>query len=105
MTQTAATIAKQIGHKALYMIGAKTKKMLAFDDGLIMSVGRNSKRINRVKITLNAMDTYDVEYWYLAYSLKKMEDKSKLITQEAGIYADGLLDSIERNTGLRTSLY
>jgi len=100
----AKTIAQQIGHSALYMIGAKSKPMYATDNGLTISVGRNNKRINKIKIILNSMDTYDVEYWYRAFSMKTFEDKSKLIAKDAGVYADGLLGSIERNTGLATSL-
>ena len=68
--EIALTIAKQIGHRALYMIGAKNRPMYAIKNGLMMSVGRNSKRINRIKITLNSMDTYDIEYWYNAINHK-----------------------------------
>lgn len=102
--QVAITIAKQIGHGALYMIGAKKKPMYAMDNGLVLSVGRNSKRVNKIKVFLNSMDTYDVEYWYNAICKKTWEDKSKLIAKDEGVYADGLKESIERNTGLYTSL-
>jgi len=107
--QIAITILKQIGGKVLFMIGArKPKSMIALDNGVIFKVGKNSKRINKIKITLNSMDTYDVEYWHSVKSFKvykqEFEDKSKLISSESGIYNDGLRDSIERNTGLYTSL-
>ena len=102
--EIATTIVQQIGHSALYMIGAKSKPMYAIDNGLVMSIGRNSKRINKIKIMLNNMDTYDIEYWYNAISKKTWEDKSKLIAKEEGIYSDGLRESIERNTGLYTNL-
>ena len=102
--QIATTILKQIGHSALYMIGAKGKPMIALENGVIFKVGRNSKRVNKIKITLNSMDTYDIEFWYNAFSLKKHEDKSKLISSEDGIYCDMLQDSIVRNTGLNVSL-
>jgi len=101
---TATTILQQIGGKALYMIGAKGKPMIALENGVIFKVGRNSKRVNKIKILLNAMDTYDIEYWYNAFSLKTYTDKSKLISEDKGIYFDGLRGSIERNTGLYTSL-
>lgn len=92
----AQTIANQIGNGALYMIGAKN--LLAHDDGLSFRVGRNSKSVNYVKITLNSMDTYDVEYGYIRgmnYTVRN---------NESGLYFDMLRDSIERNTGLYTSL-
>ena len=100
----ANTIAKQIGHGALFMIGAKKKPMYALESGLVMSVSRNPKRINKIKIKLNSMDTYDIEYWYNAICRKTWEDKSKLISSENGIYSDGLRSSIEQNTGLFTKL-
>ena len=102
--QIAVTILQQIGGKALYMIGARKKKMAVIKNGVVFKIGRNSKRINKVKITLNSMDTYDIEYWYSAFSMKTLEDKSKLISSDKGIYCDGLKQSIEGNTGMYTNL-
>ena len=95
-------ITKQIGNKALFMIGARN--MYQTPNGINFGVGRNSKRINRVSITLNALDTYDIEYWYNAFSKKTGMHKSKLVSKDSGIYNDGLRESIERNTGMYTSL-
>ncbi len=94
--QIANTIKNQIGTKALYMIGAKN--LLGLESGLSFKIGRNSKRVNYVKIILNGLDLYNIEYGWV--TVKKYTVKST----EENIYFDGLHGSIERNTGLYTSL-
>ena len=89
-------IADQIGNKTFFMLGAKN--LLAIEQGLSFRI-RGSKAVNYVKIVLNAMDTYDIEYgkvWGSNYKVKATEE---------GIYCDMLHDSIERNTGLYTKLF
>lgn len=95
-TTIATTIKNQIGAKACYMIGAKY--FIALENGLRFEIGKNSEKIKKVEITLNAMDTYDIKFW------GKRASDWMIISQEDGIYADGLKNSIERNTGLYTSL-
>jgi len=92
----AKEIANQIGNKALYMIGAK--QLVAGENFLMFKIGRNAKGVNKVKITLNSMDTYDVEF------LSVRGVNCKLKSEERGIYNDMLRGAIERNTGLYTSL-
>jgi hypothetical protein len=94
--QIAETIRTQIGHKALYMIGAKN--LLGHDDALSFKIGRNSKSVNYIKITLTAMDLYDIKYSYVT------KNGEKIRNEEKGLYADMMHDSIERNTGMYTSL-
>ena len=94
--QIAQTIAQQIGNRALYMIGAKN--LVAHDDGLAFRVGRNSKSVNYVKVTLTSADLYDIEFGYIRGTSYKVRNT------ESGLYFDMLHDSIERNTGLYTSL-
>ena len=92
---TASIIKNQIGGKALFMIGAKN--LLDHGNALSFRV-RGSKAVNYVKITLTPSDLYDVEYgkvWGANYKVKATEE---------GIYCDMLHASIERNTGLYTSL-
>lgn len=94
--QIAQTIASQIGNRAFQMIGAKN--LIAHEDGLSFRIGRNSKSVNYVKVTLTPEDLYDIEYGRihgLKYTVK---------ASEQGVYCDMLHDSIERNTGLYTSL-
>lgn len=80
------------------MTGAKN--LLVSDNSLSFAVsGRMTKgRINRVKITLNAMDEYDVLFsrvWNL---------KCKTILEGRGIQVENLVEYFENNTGLATHL-
>ena len=92
----ANTIRNQIGGGALFMIGAKN--LIDHGDALSFRIGRNSKSVNYVKITLNASDTYDIEYGYIRGTSYKVR------STDEGMYNDMLRGSIERNTGLYTSL-
>ena len=94
--QVAQTIASQIGHRALYMIGAKN--MCAGDDRLVMKIGRNVKGWNYLRIVLNGLDLYDMTFQRIR-SCKIAEE----ITVN-NIYCDQLCDVIENHTGLYTSL-
>ena len=91
----AQTIADQIGGKALYMLGAKN--LIDHGDALSLRV-RGSRTVNYIKVTLTPADLYDVEFG------KVHGTSYKVKATEEGIYADMLHDSIERNTGLYTSL-
>ena len=94
--QIANTIKDQIGTKALFMIGAKD--LMGFENGFSFKVGKNSKKVNHVKITLNGKDLYDAEYGWIygcKYTVRSTEND---------LYDDMLRGSIERNTGLYTSL-
>ena len=52
-------------------------------------------KIKYVKITLNQMDTYDIEF---------LKMKGELVNKEENIYASDLQSSFTRNTGLDTHL-
>lgn len=91
----AKTIAEQIGNRAFMMIGGKN--LCDHGDALSFKIGRNSKSVNYVKVTLNSMDTYDVVYsWVTKNGIKER-------SRDEGMYFDMLRDSIERNTGMYTS--
>jgi hypothetical protein len=99
MTQNAqipTTIAQQIGNRAFYMLGAKN--LAGSENSLLFAVGRNSKGVNRIKVTLNAMDTYDVT----GYSVRgiTITEKARL----TNIYNDQLHGALETITGMYTSL-
>jgi hypothetical protein len=92
----AQTIRDQIGSGALFMIGAKN--LLDHGDALSFRIGRNSKSVNYIKVTLTPADLYDIEYGYIRGTSYKVRETDE------GMYFDMLRDSIERNTGLYTSL-
>lgn len=91
-------IYKQIGRKAFLMLGAKNIVSHSKENALSFRI-RGSNKVNYIKITLNSMDTYDVEYG------KIRGDKYHVVAEDKGIYDDMLLKSIENNTGLYTKLF
>jgi len=92
----AQTIAQQLGHKALFMIGAKN--LVAGKDYLQMRLGRNAGSWNALKIALNGLDLYDMTF----YKIRKLTvTKEKTVDN---IYCDQLHDIIESETGMATSL-
>ena len=94
--EVAKEITNQIGRKALFMIGAKN---YAYDNNMIVfKIMRNSMKVSHIRITLNVMDLYDVEF------LNCRAGNVKTISEENGIYDNMLKGAIERNTGLFTNL-
>jgi len=96
--QTAETILSQLGgHKFRVMTGAKNTAFDA-DGSLSFRLPRAENGINYVKITLNGLDLYDVEF-------RRVHGRTNTLkAEEHGIYADMLRGLFERVTGLRTSL-
>ena len=93
----AKTILQQLGgNKFIAMTGAKN---LGFtNNGLQMKIGRNSKVITHVIISLKSTDTYDVEF------IKMRGVNRKVVKKLKGVYADQLGKIFTKFTGLRTRL-
>ena len=95
----AGEILRQLGgNRFITMTGAKhfvadDKKKL-----IIFKIGRNSKGVNYIKITLTSMDTYDMEF--IMMRAGKMTTKSKA----TGVYNDQLQETFTEHTGLYTRL-
>ena len=94
---TAQTILDQLGGNS-FSIMTGSKMFMSIDNGLQFSIGRNSLKCNKVRITLNINDLYDVSY----YSTRGASVKVK--REVTDIYAETLRQEIETATGLRTSL-
>jgi hypothetical protein len=107
MTQTtqeydsfyAGEILRQLGgNRFIAMTGAKnfarddTKQMIVF------RIERNAAGINYVRITLNSMDLYDMEF----ISMRKFEMKIK--SHAEGLYSDSLESTFTEHTGMYTRL-
>ena len=93
----AAEVIKQLGGgRFIAMTGAKN--FVVGPKGAGFKIGRNSKGVNHVRINLNSMDTYDVEF------ISIRGDKMTVKSEVKGVYADMLRDVFEQHTGLRTSL-
>ena len=100
--QIAETILSQLGgHKFKVMTGAKH---LAFDEdgSLSFKLPRAKDGINYVKITLNGLDLYDMEFRRV--TLRKGEIRNVLKAAHSNVYGDMIRGLFETSTGLRTSL-
>ena len=95
----AETILKTLGgNKFRMMTGAKN--LAGDENSLSMRIGRNSSNSNYLKITLNSMDLYDMEFC----KLTRMGEK-KSVTEYNNIYNDMLTDTFTSHTGMYTSLF
>ena len=95
----AETILKQLGgNKFRMMTGAKN--LAGDENSLSMRIGRNSSNSNYLKITLNMMDLYDMEFC----KLTKMGEK-KSVTEYNNVYNDMMTDQFTAHTGMYTSLF
>ncbi len=89
------TIYQQIGHRTFFMLGMKNG--LDLGNGLSFRI-RGSKAVNYIKITLNALDLYDMEFgkvWGHNYKIK---------AEHKNVYADMMHKLIRQETGLATNL-
>ena len=95
--QVAKTILQQLGgNKFIAMTGAKN--FGSSKNSLQFKIGKNSKSISHVIITLKSSDLYDVEFIRMRGTSRKVVKKVK------GIYADMLRKIFTKYTGMRTSL-
>jgi len=104
--QIANTIKEQVGSRALFMLGAKygvssTGRGGTELGGISFRIGRNAKGVTHVKISLDATDTYKVDF--IKQKRAPSHEVVFLATVE-DVYVDNLHAVIEDGTGLRTSL-
>lgn len=95
--QVAETIKTQLGGRALYMLGAD---QLVGDANSLMFSIKGCRTINKVRVQLDASDTYTVQFWKIGRGALSC----KLVAEVADVYEDSLHTTIERHTGLYTSL-
>lgn len=100
--QVAQTILQQLGGKRFtVMTGAKSFGFSTNEQGnprLSFKIGYNSKKITHVRITLNDLDLYEVEYisWRGA--------NGKVVSRDTNVYAEDLQRLFTEATGLDTHL-
>lgn len=104
MSTIAETILNQLGgNKFTLMTGAR--QFVGGDDHLMFSLPRGfaSNKINKVVITLNASDTYDIGFFQYISSGKRAGE-CNVIRQEMRIYGDMLCKIFTEVTGLDTRI-
>ena len=95
----ANTLLQQLGGgKFIAMTGAKNLMVDQKEKSLHMRIGKNSKGINHVKITLMPDDTYKMDFG----RIRKLD--YKVVRSVTGVYAEALRDVFTEVTGLYTSL-
>ena len=96
----AGTIMDQLGNGNgrgfWHMIGGKD--IVAIDNGVQFGFPKAEQGINKVVITLNGHDTYDLKFWRIT------NRSCKEIVGVGDIYNDQLGDIFENITGLATHL-
>jgi hypothetical protein len=95
--EIATTILKQLGgNKFKVMTGAKN---FAYgDSNLTFKIGRNSGKCNHVRVTLNSMDTYKMEF------ISVRGTTIKTVKEFNNVYCDQLQEIFTEVTGMYTSL-
>lgn len=101
--EIAETIRQQIGGRALFMLGAKD--LTAADGYLQFKVGRNSKSVTHIRVTLDrASDTYTVTAYRARRKKGEVVPEIKVLETCDQVYADSLHSVLESLTGMYTSL-
>ncbi len=96
--EQATEIFSQIGHKALVMMGARDKTFSTENGFIQFKIGRNAGKVSHIKISLNGLDLYNIEF------LNIRAGKVKTVNEFEGLYNDQLHGIIEEQTGMYLSL-
>lgn len=93
--KVAQTILTQLGgNRFIAMTGSK--QFIAGENFLRMRLSRNKSGANMLKISLNSLDTYDLEF------LKVAKNDFKTVKTVRGVYNDMLQDIFTSETGFYT---
>ena len=95
--KVAQTILNQLGGNRFIVITG-SKQFVAGENFLRMRLSRNKSGANMLKITLNSLDTYDLEF------IKVAKNDFKTVKTVNGIYNDMLQEIFTSVTGLYTKL-
>ncbi len=95
--ETALTTLSQLGgNRAMFMVGGKN--IIADENTLSFTIGRNTHRISSVRITLDPSDTYTMTF------LRKAHGGLVVVKEVDDVYADMLRSIFESTTGMYLSL-
>jgi hypothetical protein len=100
--KTDLTVATEIlnqlgGRRFVRMTGSKN--FVATDNALLMQLSRNKSGAKYLKITLTAMDLYDIRFSKMNKNFDVV-----VVSEHKGVYDDRLRGIFEEVTGLYTSL-
>ena len=100
----AKVLLKQLGgNKFIMMTGAKNFGL--GPKGMGFKIGRNSKKINYIRIDLDrGKDLYNMEFIRMARKKGELSPTMKVVKKIKGVYADQLQKMFTKYTGMYTSL-
>lgn len=109
--EIADTILQQLGG-GRFVVMTGSRDFIAIDNGLRMGLARNASKANRLDITLNSMDTYDMRFYRYTsarYStrggqFKMYPEKITTVKEYTGVCFDQLQELFTNVTGLYTRL-
>ena len=91
------------GNKFIMMTGAKNFGL--GPKGMGFKIGRNSKKINYIRIDLDrGKDLYNMEFIRMARKKGELSPTMKVVKKIKGVYADQLQKMFTKYTGMYTSL-
>lgn len=97
MTNPALTTFSQLGgNRAMFMVGGKN--IVAHENTLSFTFGRNASKLTSVRITLDPNDTYTMTF------MKKAKGELVVVNEVDGVYAGMLKPIFERTTGMYLNL-
>ena len=95
MSTVADTIVQQLGGSRVLQMFIGLKQILTASDAvtLVFPLPKHRNAVNRVRITLNEMDLYDMEFIRHGRSVKVVKEFND-------VYAEDIKDRFEEGTGL-----
>jgi len=101
--QAGETLKQLGGNRFIMMTGAKNFGV--GPKGMGFKIGRNSKKINYIRIDLDrGKDLYNMEFIRMARKKGELSPTMKVVKKIKGVYADQLRDLFTKYTGMYTSL-
>lgn len=109
--EIADTILQQLGG-GRFVVMTGSRDFIAIDNGLRMGLARNASKANRLEITLNGADLYDMKFyrytpWRFSTRGGKFTEYPEKITtvkEYKNIFFDQLEELFTETTGLYTRL-
>lgn len=101
--QAGETLKQLGGNRFIMMTGAKNFGV--GPKGMGFKIGRNSKKINYIRIDLDrGKDLYNMEFIRMARKKGELSPTLKVVKKIKGVYADQLQNLFTKYTGMYTSL-
>lgn len=109
--EIASTILQQLGG-GRFVVMTGSKDMIAIENGLKMTLARNGSKANRLEITLNGADLYDMKFYHFTPwrfstrggQFREYPEKTTVVKEYKNCYFDQLQELFTNVTGMYTRL-